>query len=171
MKTGDVVRYQNCRWRVQTHSQELRLCTLVNFNGDKTEVPDDLDQGLELKVLYNPETWPFVSIPVKSTFGRITGVSRSRLIQGETETVHLEPLIDWLPGDFLKAGGSIHFNPRLQLKHGEVLVALHESGKLQRIAITKSFGTMKTKVKRAEKPEPPADNYKRILVDDVFGED
>lgn len=174
MKVGDVVRYEKTRWRVMTHSAEMRTCILLNFQGVKVEVPDDLDSGLELKVLYNPEDWPFAAIPVKTSFGRVVSVTRSKINDVETassETVTLEPMVEWIPGDFFKAGGSIFFNPRLQLKPGEILQAVHQNGKSQRITITRGFATMKTRTKRTEKPAAPLNNYQRILRDDVFGKD
>lgn len=173
MKLGEVVRFQKKRWRVHSHSQEFHTCVLASFDGEKVEVADDLDQGLELKVLYNPSDWPFVSIPVKQTFGRIMKVTRARLDlsgEGTSETLTLEPMVDWIPGDFVRGGGSIFFNPKLGLKSGEVLVAVHQNGKTQRLPITRGFGSIKTRAKRVAEPEKPSNNYQRILQDDVFGE-
>ena len=173
MKVGEIVRFEHKRWRVLSHSTDFRTCTLINFNLEKIEVPDDLDKGLELKVVANPENWPFVTIPTKITFGRLVSVTQAKmdLTRGETTTVTLSPLVDWMPGDFVTAGGSVFFNPSLGLKAGDVLVATHLNGKTQRISITRAFGSMKTMTARVEKKPEPMTIYKRILMDDVFGKD
>lgn len=172
MKVGDVVRYDHQCWRVASHAREFRTCILCNFDGLKVEIPDDLS-SVELRVLYNPITWPFVSLPVRP-YGRLMSISRSTISalgDGSSITTVLTPMEEWIPSDFLKSGGSVFFNPRLKLRPGEILVATYENQKTQRIAIPRNFVPMSARKKKAEKKAAPLDNYQRILGDDVFGED
>jgi hypothetical protein len=165
MKIGDVVLYENRRWKIVSHNRDFRTSVIADFDGNKIEVPDDLDQGELLSVLFNPsESWPFTSVPVKAKAGPLRRVTRGDLA--------LRPMADWIPSDFLRPGGAIFFNPVLRLRTGEILVATHQDGTLSRITITKGFGTVRRKVARAEKKNAPKPQqmsvYDRLMAGDIF---
>jgi hypothetical protein len=166
MKIGDVTLYQNQYRKLVTRNLEYRTCVVMDFDGNKTEIPDDLDKAGELVVLYNPsESWPFTSVPDKLKAGPLRRVTRG--------TTLLRPMVDWMPSDFLRSGGAIFFNPALRLNTGEILVATHQSGALSRITITEAFGTVRRKVARAEKraappPREPMSVYDRLMAGDIF---
>jgi hypothetical protein len=163
MNVGDIVLYQGARWKVVSHEPSFRTCQLVQFNGTKVEVPDDED----LKVLFNPaKSWPFVAGPVHARSGPLIGVLRGALSLG--------PLVDWVPSDFLRPGGSIFFNPELRLRQGEILVGLHKDGTRSRISITKAFGTVRLRKHRVANPlkaKGPKSSFDRLMSDDLFNED
>lgn len=149
MNIGDVVLYQESRWKVIAFVPGLRVYTLANAQG-KVEAPDDAEALEDLKVLFNPgQDWPFVTVPVLSKGGPIV-----KILRGETE---LEFMVDWVPSDFVRAGGSIFFSPGLHLRQGEVLSGIHQLGDVRsRIAILPSFGSAKTRKRRAQKPQKVA---------------
>lgn len=170
MKVGDIVLYQESRWKVSSHSRSFRTCQLVAFDGRKVEVPDDLDltPEPELKVLFNPpEQWPFTASPVHSfSSGPIVDIVRG--------PASLLPLVDWVPSDFLRPGGSIFFNPALKLRLGEILVSVHRDGTRNRITITRTFGTIRSRRHRVNNPpkvKGPKTNLDRLLESDILDED
>jgi hypothetical protein len=166
MKVGDIVLYKGSPWKVLSHSQNFHTCQLGKLSGDKVEIADDL-VAPELQVLCNPaETWPFVAAPVHPKAGPLVGVNRG--------AIGLGPLIDWAPSDFLRPGGSIFFNPALQLRVGEVLVGVHKTGTRSRIAITNAFGTLSRRRHRIDNPakvKGPPSSYERLMGRDIFDED
>lgn len=164
-KIGDIVLYRDARWKVSSHSTSFRTCQLVQFSGEKLEVADD-DPALE--VLFHPATsWPFVAGPVHARSGPLVSVKR-----GE---IGLAPLVDWVPSDFLRPGGSVFFNPSLRLRNGEILVGIHANGARSRITITKAFGTVRTRQHRKANPPKlsgPRSSFDRLMNDDdIFNED
>lgn len=165
MEIGDVTLYQNQYWKLVTRNTNFRTCVITDFDGNKVEIPDDLDKSDKLAVLYNPsKSWPFTSVPDKIKAGPLRRVSRG--------TTLLRPMVDWMPSDFLRSGGAIFFNPALRLSTGEILVATHQSGALSRITITKAFGTVRRKIARAENrsapPKEPMSVYDRLMAGDIF---
>ena len=120
--------------------RDLRLVTLMNFQGAKLEVPDD---STEMVVVGTPRSWPFISIAVKPAAGPIV-----RVVRNEQDLV---PLEDWMVSDPSRAGGSIFFNPKLALKIGEVLAAVHKSGVSSRIQVSTNFASLKTRKARNQK--------------------
>lgn len=147
MKAGDLVEYQGKDWRVYKSNRNLRTVILIHWDQSKVEVADD---DPEVTLLADPSTWPFVALPRKfESSGRVIKVSRTR----SGRTVELSPNRDWTPSDPLRAGGSIFFNPKLKLMLAEILVAAHENGDLSRVPITKGFGSMSLRKKRAAKPQ------------------
>jgi len=163
LKIGDIVLYREARWKVVSQSPSFRTCVLARFDGTKDEVADDLDvTGEELKVLFNPaDTWPFVACHVHAKAGPLVDVQRGPM--------SLSPLVDWVPSDFLRPGGSVFFNPTLRLRQGEVLVGVHQNGTRSRISITKAFGTVTRRKQRAANPEKtrgPRSSFERLLDDD-----
>ena len=140
---------------------------MLDFDLNKTEVPDDLDafpdkEFGELTVICNPSlSWPFVAAPVNRRGGRITGIRR--------RGAELVPFQDWVPSQLLRPGGSLFFNPNLRLRTGEVLVAQHANGKVGRVTITKAFATVAQRKKRsAPKEDTRPSAFDRLLDDDMF---
>ncbi len=164
VKIGDIVLYQEARWKVASHSPTFRTCQLVRFDGTKVEVADD---EKDLRVLFNPaQDWPFVAGPVHSRAGPLVSVSRGAMSLG--------PLVDWVPSDFLRPGGSIFFNPELRLRQGEILVGIHRDGTRSRISITQAFGTVQRRKHRVANPlkvKPPRSSFDRLMDDDLLNED
>jgi hypothetical protein len=168
MKVGDIVLYNDARWKVYGHSTSFRTCQIADFAGAKLEVPDDLEAGENppLKVLYNPaEQWPFV-ICSSTRGGPIRGITRGDM--------GLSPMEDWVPSDFLRSNGAIFFNPRLRLRVGEILTAVHQEGLRTRLTVTKSFGTIKRRKTRALDPvkvRGPLSATDRLLNHSILDED
>lgn len=167
MDIGDVVQYRQSRWRVISFSPGLRVYTLANAKG-KTEAPDDAEALEDLQVLFNPgREWPFVVVPIQSKGGPIVKVFR-----GEQE---LELMVDWVPSDFVRSGGSIFFSPNLNLRRGEVLSGVHQSGGVRsRITISPSFGSAKTRKRRSLQPQKtakPKTMLDRLIENNPFDED
>ncbi len=143
MNIGDVVLYQESRWKVLAFVPGLRVYVLANAQG-KIEAPDDAEALEDLRVLFNPgQDWPFVVVPILSKGGPIV-----KILRGETE---LEFMVDWVPSDFVRSGGSIFFSPGLHLRQGEVLSGIHQLGGLRsRIAVLPSFGSIKARRRRSQ---------------------
>lgn len=171
MKIGDVIELDGSRWKISTHNSLYRLFTVVQANGTKREVPDDLDVQdypdiAKATVLFNPANdWPFLTIPVRAKAGPVQKVTINRGFPRD-----LAPMIDWIPSDFMRAGGSIFFNPELRLRAGEVLVAVHQNGSLSRLNVTSAFATVRRRQIRAAKPaaQKPSNVYDRLMGQDPF---
>lgn len=168
MKVGDIVLYQDARWKVVRHSASFRTCQLIAFDGRKQEVPDDLETGelAELRVLYHPpEQWPF------AVCGAVRGGPLRSIARGN---VGLSPMEDWVPSDFLRPNGAIFFNPKLKLRVGEILVGIHQDGSRSRITVTKAFGTLQRRKIRAREPakvKGPLSSIDRLLSSNLLDED
>jgi hypothetical protein len=166
MKVGDIVLYQEIRWKVTQHSPSFRTCQLVAFDGRKSEVPDDLDKSTDLKVLFNPpEQWPFIIC------GTVRGGPLRSVARGN---VGLSPLEDWVPSDFLRANGAIFFSPQLRLRVGEILVGVHQDGTRSRLTVTRTFGTINRRKKLAKDPgkvRGPLSATDRLLGSSLLDED
>lgn len=168
MKVGDIVLYNEARWKVLSLSTSFRTCALADFAGTKLEVPDDLETGEKplLRVLYNPpEQWPFVVCSAMRG-GPVRGITRG--------AVGLSPMEDWVPSDFLRPNGAIFFNPRLRLRVGEILTAVHQDGLRSRLTVTKSFGTIQRRQARALEPAKvrgPLSATDRLLNSSILDED
>lgn len=168
MKVGDIVLYNETRWKVLSHSVSFRTCQLASLAGTKSEVPDDLETGEDppLRVLSNPaEQWPFV-ICSATRGGPVKGVTRG--------DVGLSPMEDWVPSDFVRPSGAIFFNPRLRLRVGEILTAVHAEGLRTRLTVTKTFGTLARRQVRAKEPvrvQGPRSSIDRLLGPSILDED
>ena len=174
MKLGDLVEYNNERWRVTSHQSDWRICELTNWARTKTEVPDDADTPTEeddppsVVVVCSPaQDWPFATAKLRSeATGPITQILRAG--------VQLVPFYDWVPGGLYRPGGPVFFNPSLRLRVGEVLVAVHQNGTRGRIGLSQAFGTIARRKARAEaphRPQGPRSRFDRMLGADPFGED
>lgn len=161
MKIGDLVEQQGKRWKVTKHFRSRRMCELRAWDGSTQEVPDDHDESV---LCHPPTDWPFVPLSVRPSSGPIVRVAR--------EGSDLVPLVDWVPSAFLRAGGSIFFNPDLRLRPSEVLVAVFQRGDTVRINITRAFGTVQRRRVKAN-PQPPRRRsaFERIMGEDLFGDD
>lgn len=135
MDLGAIVEYGGHAWRICKRDGNVRTVTLIRWGGTTEEIADD-DPGAV--VVADPSTWPVVTARVKPTAGRITKLSMTR--GGKSQV--LKPLVDWVPSDFTRAGGSIFLCPALKLAVGEILIAEYERGNSTRILITKRYGTM-----------------------------
>jgi len=173
MQVGDIIELHGSgpedRYRVLQHERMTRTYKVIQWStGTLMEVADDMDAtDDQCQVVCNPAAdWPFVATKVRPTrIGPVISVLRS------SENRLLIPMQDWAPTDQLKAGGALFFSPDLRLRQGEVLVATHREGTMTRIAITKAFGSVKLRRKRAERarkpPEPPT-AFDRILQEDTY---
>lgn len=167
MKVGDIVRYEDKLWRVETHYKSARLCKIRSWADDVEEVPDDHDNtemwgDTGLTVHANPsDDWPFVAAPHRSGDGPI----REVLSGG----VPLTPLEDWMPSSRLRQGGSLFINPSVGLRRGDMVIAVHKHGHKSRIDITGSFGTIKDrKAGRLQARPRRANRGQALLNNDPF---
>lgn len=135
MTLGDIVEYGGHRWRVYKLDRSVRTVALIRWGGLTEEVADD-DPGIV--VMGNPIDWPVVTAPLKPNAGPVVklSIARGGQLRG------LRPLVDWLPSDLMRAGGSIFINPDFKLALGEILIAEYKNGTASRIAITKRYGSV-----------------------------
>lgn len=163
MKLGDVVLYQDARWKVAHFDAGVQIFSLMQPNGTKLEVAPDA----EVQVLYNPgEMWPFIAASTFTRGGPVVEVFRG--------AQKLEVMHDWIPSDFLRSGGSIFFNPNLKLRHGEVLVAVHRNSNCRsRLTVTQAFGTIKKRKRRAGRKSQPKEVtvYDQLMGPDLFDDE
>jgi hypothetical protein len=144
MDIGDLIQYKDQRWMVISFERETRLMTLYSLKGSKCEIPRDYDKTHrdELKVLANPsKQWKLLTAKVRTIgagpFVRI--VDPAPMGQKERSLV---PMVDWVPSDLGRSGGSFFVNPEVNLLPGTVLIATHKNGTAVRIQVPKTFGTM-----------------------------
>lgn len=173
MRVGDLVEFEGVRWKVTAHRQDFRVCVLTNWQNERRELPDDHDtqptNELAPAIVFShpPEDWPFVQVRCRLPSA---GPVREMFRNGE----ELRPLVDWVPGDLLRPGGPMFFNPDLNLRIGEVLTAKHQRGKLSRVSISRGFGTVARKRARQQRPQRqpgPQNVYDRLVGEDPFGDD
>jgi len=154
MKIGDIISYQGKVWKVSGQNRDYGTFVLVSFDAVRIEVP----AALKIDPLFSTTGWPFVALPTKA-------FKAGRVIEVRRDGVVLQPMVDWVPSDMLRAGGSLFFNPNLGISVGEVLVACHEKGSLTRIPIMRGFGSVvqrKRQKERPWKPKPPVTVYDRL---------
>lgn len=159
LQVGHIVECRGLRWQVSILERQTRTAQLLRAEA-KLEVPDDSDTvaypefGGLVSSLFHPATsWPFVALKIKPKSGPIVKIVLPR----GARVRELGVLIDWVPTDFLKPGGSVFFNPELSLRRGEVLVATHQSGTLTRIQIGSQFGTIASRLEAVAKPKGPTE--------------
>lgn len=161
LQIGDLVEYMSSRWLVSQQHRGVRTVVLRQLDGKAQEVAND---DSACKVIANlPTQWPFITIPKKSS--PIASITVARGVR----VFSLKPMEAWVPADPLHNGGVLYFNPRLNLRQGEVLVARHANGALTRVNVTASYGTAQRKLlideaKRA--PEAPQTRYDHLLMDE-----
>lgn len=158
MNLGAVVRYEEKLWRVYKLDSHVRTATLIRWGGHLQEVADD---DPNVVVVANLDQWPVVTARVKPTAGPLVKLSLTR--NGRSRA--LEPLVDWVPSDLMRAGGSIFMKPELNLRVGEILIAEYANGNATRIVITKRYGSM------AQRKAPQSLTKKKGLMEFLDGED
>ena len=164
MEVGDVVEYQASRWRVYKADRQVRTLTLRREDGFLEEVEDDHP---DLKRLFSPSKWPFVTAPLHPSAGRISKVYRPRGL----DLNELRPLVDWVLSDPVRPGGAIFMSPRLRLSRGDTLLIEHVSGKRTRVVISEGFGSMELRRKRKEKAVEEPRTLGDSLVEDFMADD
>lgn len=161
MKRGDLVLYQDSHWIVQVHdARRTKTALLLKADGTTEEVAHDLD----IPIVANPsQEWPFVTVPEKPRWGRVTTVSWVR----NTGLTQLVPFADWMLSDPVRSGGSLFLRPGLGLQRGHILQVAFEKGVVN-VPITVAFGTVATRQARAtvKKPLRPATIYDRLTAND-----
>lgn len=161
MKRGDLVEHEGSHWIVQSYdARRLRVALLLKADGTTQEVAHDL----EVTVVANPsEEWPFLTVPEKPRWGRVTTVSRVE----RAGLVPLTPFADWMLADPVRSGGSLFLRPGLGLVTGNILQVRFEKG-VTNIPITPGFGTVAARVARVavKKPLRPATVYDRLTSND-----
>jgi hypothetical protein len=155
LRVGEIVEYADHTWRVFKADRQVRTVTLIRGDSTQEEVEDDT---AEVKVVCNPAlVWPFTTAPIRSErAGRIVKLTRA-----SNPPQVLSLYVDWAPSSHDRSGGSVFFNPKLRLRIGEVISAEHQDGSLSRITITKTFGTMAQRQRRAL-PKAPAVSSNRF---------
>lgn len=171
MKIGDVVSFQDKRWFVAS-TKPGRICVLRTWEGVETEVPEAFDQAKEsgLRIIAEPSRWPFLTVPMRIKEGPLIKMTMVR--QGRS--LELEPLVEWAPSSTMRPGGPVYFNPSLRLQRGEIVVAVHKSGKMARLMVNAAFASVRVRQHRAFlASQPPARRtvYDRLMADDEFGDD
>jgi hypothetical protein len=159
MNLGALVKYEGHRWRVYKVDRNVRTVTLIRWGGAIEEIADD-DPGAS--VVADPSEWPVVTARVRPNAGPLVKLVLTR---GPRQR-QLEPLVEWVPSDMARPGGSIFMNPALKLRVGEILIAEYKTGTASRIVITKRYGTMAER--RAHALRTPE---KRGLMEFLDGED
>lgn len=154
MNIGQVVEYSGALWKVSSCNKLLGTFILESPEG-RTEVARDA----VVKVLSDSTKWPFVALPTKPIhYGPVSKVTRN----GKC----LLPMLDWVPGDFLRAGGTLFLNPKLKLCRGEILVVELAKGAVIRSPITVSFGSTSQRKKKAAPVEKKALSVYDMLLND-----
>ena len=154
MKRGDLVKYEGSFWLVQSYdARRTRLAVLLRADGQTQEVPHDLAASDGLAIIGNPSTeWPFVTVPEKPRWGRVTSISVVSRTAGLTP---LTPFADYLFADPLRSGGSLFLRPGLKFRTGDILQAAFEKpGYVANVAITANFGTVTSRQARAAAKKP-----------------
>ena len=153
MRLGDLIFYGGRRWIVRRIERPTR--TAILHDGDRTSetIPDDLDktQADQCQVIANPaDDWPVVTMTARPKFGRLKKIGRPALQGPVTELVLFQ---DWVVADPTQTGAAIFFNPMLNLRHGDLLLATYERG-TARVQIPREFLSTAEKMARAAAPAP-----------------
>lgn len=175
MELGDLVQYKGKRWIVVKFEREVRLMTLMNFSLEKCEVPKDYDKTHkeELQVVANPsKQWRVLTAKVKSIkSGPFVKLVDPAEMGRPSRT--LVPMVDWVPSDLGRCGGSFFVRPSLSLLPGALLIGTHRDGSSVRILVPKTFGTTAQRVALIENRKKEAtkvvkrglNRFNRILDD------
>lgn len=158
-KSEALVEHANSFWIVErVDSMAKTLFLSCGQPGELIEVAED-DPGIRV-VAYPRLSWPFEVSPTRVSFGPVREILRTNRTGGAV----LRRLQDWVPSNFQRSGGPIFFNPSLRLRTGEVLVLQDSKGRLSRMTITPTFGSLAKREARREKGKPqPVTVYDRIL--------
>ena len=158
IQVGDLVEYQGSRWLASQQHRSVRTVILRQLGGIAQEVAND--DPLCKVVAHLPTQWPFITVPKKTSAIEALTVTRNQ------QTFSLKTMHAWAPADPLHNGGVIYFNPKINLRQGEVLVARHRNGTLTRVNVTASYGTAQRKllIESAKRPEAPQTRYDHLLM-------
>ena len=163
MKIGDIVHHEGRLWKVSARNRDFGVFVLVDAEANRTEVASNES----LEVLHSITAWPFVALSTKAfRLGRVVEVKRNGQV--------LTPLVDWVPSDMVRAGGSLFFNPSLNLRVGDTLIARYEGGSVGKVPITKAFGNVRQRKVRKNnpwKPPAPKTTYDRLTGPGLFDDD
>lgn len=169
MKLSDVVRFENQIWLVRRYDpKRTRTAILIDWEGRLRSIRFDAP---EVEVIANPtKEWPFITVRDNPKGVRITHITRivNHLL------VSLNRMIDWVPSDPVRPGGSIFLNPSLGFKPSDTLLLHWEKGSPTSVRIPSGFATMEVKVARADAAKQKVEAltaYDKLLQDDGFGED
>jgi len=171
VQLGDLLNWRDARWLAVAIDRTRRLMSLRNVEGTIVGVPLNLERSRsrECKVIANPsQYWPcIIRKPIAASAGKLEGITRN------AAPYALHPLYDWVLDDMdRRGGGTIFFNPTLNLVTGETLVATFKSGRSTRIVIPANFATTAERIaKLAEANREPRTVYDRLLSDDGPFED
>lgn len=162
VNVGTLVQYADRRWVICRSNELSKTITMRSWEGDTHTCADN---DTDVVVICHPSTdWPFIAGPTRPKAGPVKALHVTRM----TKRLELEPLIDWMPSEFLRPGGSIFFNPSVGLRVGEIVVATHEDGSGSRINVGHTFATVAQRVLRATTPKKePKTAYDRLLGDEL----
>lgn len=171
MKLGDLVRHLDRMWSVTHYDpRRTRTASLLAADGAAVEVPYDLDKTGGLVVVANPaDNWPFLTIPDRPKLGKLLSFWKS--------PSELQPIVDWVPAEWSRSGGAIFFNPAVQLRYGDMIVARYEKGSPVRVDIPRSFGTVRQKSVQVQTQKAEAELVKektafsKLLEDRQIGDE
>jgi hypothetical protein len=166
MQLGDIIRRENTYWLVtRFDAKRTRTADLRSSTGTVLTIP----HNVVVEVIGNPsQDWPYVAAPMKPRLGPIKDIMRP------ADGSHLTLYRDWLPSEPTRAGGSIFLNPKLGLRHGDTILAIHVNNVSSRINIPLTFGTVKqNKARVAAKPKPELERnaFTRLLEDKQIGDE
>ncbi len=170
MNQGDVVRYQNELWFVQSvDPYRLGVAVLDRSDPDENhsrtvcEVPFDLDASGEVEVLANPSReWPFISPPSKGPVQRVT------LIRGAA-VEELTPYLDWVAVDT-----AIFYRPSLKPRLGDLFNVTFSTSSVRITVTRQNLKTVQSRIDTMKRPPPvttPPNAYRMLLQDDDDDQD
>lgn len=165
MEIGDIVLYQERRWRVHRYDKMTRTVFLLDQNGKETELADRLDKTDPdtVKFLANPgKTWKVLTAPVKNNAGPFVRlIIPGPLGRREHELV---PWKDWIPSDPFRDGGSVFIRPGAKVQPYAIAIFTHRNGSTVRVTIPANFTTVAQK--RAPPPPPPPPPTRFTMMDE-----
>lgn len=171
MKAGDLIEMTDGCWRVLRMVRETRLAVLMNSEGKKKEIPDDLDETdpNECRFIANPAvSWLALAAPIRKNAGPVVQLLVPRLY-GDPRV--LSQGTEWVASDPTREGGSIFLNPSVGLRPGDVVLVEHKKGTRSRVTLTKSLGTVAQKQARlTPKVEEQSSVYEELTIFDDDGD-
>jgi hypothetical protein len=155
VRLGDLIEWGGQRWIVRRMERATRTAIICDI-GQRSEVlPDNLDTTKpgECQIIANPsDDWPFVTLAQRPKYGKLLRIARPDLGGAATDLVALQ---DWVMTEPTQPGGALFFNPMLNLRTGDMLLAIYERGR-GRVQIPREFLSTAGKKARAEAPPDEA---------------
>lgn len=152
MLTGDLIEWAGQRWFVRSIERATHSAIIVSPTGEAEVIDQNLEQAQpeECKVHCNPPSqWPFLTVMPKARSGLLRAIHLPRLGEGP-----LAVFVDWVRPDNLQIGGSVFFNPALQLGWGDALVFVYDKSKFS-VRVPRGFGTQVQRIEKAAPTPPP----------------